>query len=51
MGTVIGAVMILMIIVMGILLAYVRYRFMPFVLVVIAFFPLGKSINIDVFNR
>ena len=30
MGTLIGAAMILMIIVMGILFAYVRYRFMPF---------------------
>ncbi len=33
MGTLIGAAMILMIIVMGILFAYVRYRFMPVLLV------------------
>ena len=33
MGTLIGAAMVLMIIVMGILFAYVRYRFMPVILV------------------
>jgi len=33
MGTLIGAAMVLMIIVMGILFAYVRYRFMPVLLV------------------
>jgi hydrophobe/amphiphile efflux-3 (HAE3) family protein len=33
MGTLIGAAMILMVIVMGILFAYVRYRFMPVLLV------------------
>ena len=33
MGTLIGAAMVLMIVVMGILFAYVRYRFMPVLLV------------------